>query len=138
MKPNYWLVLSSLSFLAPAQICYNTNNYALSDLYIVVTAVSSLYHATKSPYLVYIDYSLSQIAHVVTLRVILDGKWASMPYYSIWLSYVIFIYYYGYLNKTLVWNPDLDKATPWHMSLHVSTAFTTCLTVYRTYSYLKK
>ena len=40
-----------------------------------------------------------------------------MPAYSVWLSYAIFIYYYGYLTKTLVWNPDLDAATPWHMTL---------------------
>jgi hypothetical protein len=56
-----------------------------------------------------------------------------MPAYSVWLSYVLFIYYYGYINKTLVWNPDFDSATPWHMTLHASTAFTTSYTVYATY-----
>ena len=60
-----------------------------------------------------------------------------MPAYAAWLSYVIFIYYYGYQNKTLVWNPDLQAATPWHMSLHISTAATTSYTVYSTYRFLE-
>ena len=130
MEPNPWLVVSSLAFLAPAFTCYMTNNYYLSVIYGVVTFVSSTYHATKYPYLLYIDYPLSQIAHVLTLYRIIPGGWASMPYYSGWLSYAIFIYYYGYKYKIMVWNPDLEMATPWHMSLHISTALTTCYTVY--------
>lgn len=99
----------------------------------MVTMISGAYHATKHPYLVYLDYSMSQLAHVMTLHTILPGGTASMPYYSAWLCYVIAIYYYGYLNKSMVWDSDLVKATPWHASLHVSTAFTTCYTVYATY-----
>ena len=129
MKPNYWLVLSSLSFLGPVVICYQTNNYYLSGIYCMVTLVSSSYHATKNPIILYIDYPLNQLAHIITFHRILDGGWASLPYYSIWLSYVLFIYYYGYSHKIMTWNPDLEKATPWHMSLHISTAAMTCYTV---------
>ena len=138
MKPNYWLVLSSLSFIAPAIICQKTGYYGLSRMYILVTTVSSVYHATKNPSLVYLDYSLSQLTHAATVYTILKGEWDSMPAYSLWLSYAIFIYYYGYLTKTLVWNPDLDSATPWHMTLHMSTAGTTCYTVWATFNHLRK
>ena len=93
--------------------------------------VSAVYHATKHPYLLYLDYSLDQIAHVATLYTITPGGWRTMPAYSLWLSYILFIYYYGYMNKIFVWNPDLGAATPWHMSLHVSTAIVTCYTVAR-------
>ena len=138
MKPNLFLVLSSLSFLAPAITCYNSRYYGLSGIYVLVTTVSSVYHVTKNPSLVYLDYSLSQLAHLLTVHRILKGGWASMPAYSLWLSYAIFIYYYGYLTKTLVWNPDLDAATPWHMTLHVSTAATTSYTVWATFNHLRK
>jgi len=96
----------------------------------MVTIVSSSYHFTKNPYLLYIDFPLSQFAHIITLYRILPGGWASMPYYSLWLSYVLFIYYYGYINKSMIWNANLEQATPWHMTLHISTAFTTSYTVY--------
>ena len=59
MRPNPWLVLSSLSFLVSATTCYKTSNYFLTGLYIAISLVSSTYHLTKNPYLVYIDYSLS-------------------------------------------------------------------------------
>jgi len=133
MEPNPWLVLSSLNFLAPALVSYKTKNYDVATLCCIVSVVSSLYHITKNPYLLYIDYPLNQLTHITTVYRILPGGWASMPAYSLWLSYVLFIYYYGYINKTLIWNPDLDAATPWHMTLHLSTAYTTCYTVYATY-----
>ena len=138
MKPNLWLVLSSLSFLAPAITCYRSSYYGLSGIYILVTTISSSYHLTKKPSLVYLDYSLSQLAHLLTVHRILKGGWVSMSAYSVWLSYAVFIYYYGYLTKTLVWNPDLDAATPWHMTLHMSTAGTTCYTVWATFNHLRK
>ena len=137
MKPNMWLVLSSLSFLAPAITCYKTNNTHLTVVYILVTTVSSTYHATKNQSLIYLDYSLSQLAHAMTVYTIIKGGWSSMPYYFVWLMYVVLIYYCGNLNKTLVWNPNLEEATPWHMSLHISTAATTCYTVYATHQILR-
>lgn len=133
MEPNYWLVLSSFSFIAPVVTSYITKNYDLSVVYLAVVAISSAYHSTKNSYILYIDYPLNQLSHALTLYKIIPGGWASMPYYSAWLSYTIFVYYYGYLHKTMVWNPDLDSATPWHMSLHISTAITTCYTLYASY-----
>lgn len=138
MEPNYLLVLSSLSFIIPGIVSYNTCNYDVSVLFILESIVSSLYHATKNPYILYIDYSLNQITHIISLYRILPGKFTSIPYYTIWLLYVICIYYYGYLTKSLVWNPNLDAATPWHISLHVSTSLITSYTIYNTYLYTIK
>jgi hypothetical protein len=138
MNPNLLLALSSLSFLAPAITSYKSGYYDITTLCSIISLVSSLYHITKNPYLLYIDYPLNQITHIITVYRILPGGWASMPYYSLWLSYAIFIYYYGYLTKTLIWNPDLDAATPWHMTLHISTAGTTCYTVWATFNHLRK
>jgi hypothetical protein len=137
MKSNYCLVLSSLTFAAPAIISYKTGTYDLAILCALITIISSYYHYSKNPYLLYIDYPLNQITHITTVYRILPGRWASMPVYSVWLSYIIYIYYYGYLTKSLVWNPDFDAATPWHMTLHISSAFTTMYTVYATHNKIK-
>jgi len=133
MNPNYYLVVSSLTFITPAIVSYKTQNYDVSVLCSIVSLVSSLYHISKNPYLLYIDYILNQIAHITILYRILPGRWASIPPYSIWLCYIIFIYYYGYLTKSLIWNPDLDKATPWHMTLHISTSLITSYSIHVTH-----
>ena len=133
MEPNYWLILSSLSLLAPAFVSYKTRIYDLSLLCVIVTVISSWYHYSKNPYILYIDYPLNQITHLTTVYRILPGGWASMPMYTLWLSYVVFIYYYGFVTHTLIWNPDLHAATPWHMTLHISTSVITSYTVYATY-----
>ena len=137
MKSNYYLILSSLTFLGPAIISYKTGTYDLAILCTLVTIISSYYHYSKNPYLLYIDYPLNQISHITTVYHILPGGWVSIPAYSVWLSYAVYIYYYGYLTKSLIWNPDLDAATPWHMTLHISTALTTMYTVYATHNKIK-
>jgi hypothetical protein len=133
MQPNPWLVLSSLSFLGPAIVCHKIRNPYLMSAYMIVTIVSGTYHATKNPLLVYADYSIAQLTHAMTVFTIIPGGWASMPYYSAWLTYAVYIYYYGYLNKSMVWDSDLVKATPWHMSMHASIAITSCYTLYATH-----
>ena len=138
MNPNYWLVLSSCSFIAPAITCYYSKNYLLTYTYCLLTLISSLYHATKNPSLIFIDYSINHIVHILTLWNILKGREYSMPYYCICLSYIFTIYYYGYITKTLVWDYNLDTATPWHMSLHISTSATTSYTVWATFKYQQK
>jgi hypothetical protein len=137
MKSNPWLVLSSLCFIGPSITCYLTDNTALSGMYVLVTTVSSTYHATKHPTLLYLDYTTAQIAHFYTVLTIYKGGWASMPYYLIWFIYTVYTYYYGYVYNTLIWNPDLDAATSWHMLMHFSSSLTTCYTVYATYKNIR-
>jgi hypothetical protein len=131
MNPNFWLVLSSLSILGPAALAIQLKRYTISSIYLLVTITSSAYHYTKNPYILYIDYPLNQLSHAVTVYTILPGGMKTMPYYFIWLIYTVYIYYYGYINKNLIWNPDLDAATPWHVTMHVSTAITTYYTLYQ-------
>lgn len=138
MKPNPYLVLSSLTLGAPAITSYLMNDYLMMSLYGSLTIISSIYHATKNPHLVYLDYTTAQITHAFTIHRIIPGGSASLPYYSGWLAYVVFIYYYGYVNKVMVWNPDLDAATPWHMSLHFACSLMACYTLYATYLVTKK
>jgi len=130
MNPNPYLVLSSLSFLAPSVVAYQTKNLDLAALYMMIWVISSTYHATKDPYLVYVDYLLAQVTHGITVYRILPGGYVTMPYYSCWFMYTFFIYCYGYMNQVLIWDPDLDKATPWHMSLHVSVGLMGSYTFY--------
>jgi len=137
MKSNPLLVLSSLSFIFPAILYYNLNKYYSTLLYIGVTTISSMYHHTKAPELLYLDIPFAHLSHLVTLCQIIPGRWASMPYYSLWLSYILYIYYYGSINKSMVWNPNLEIATWWHMTVHISTAATTCYTVYATHALTK-
>jgi hypothetical protein len=122
MEPNYWLVLSSLTFLAPAIVSYNTNNYAVSYVYFTLVPVSCLYHSTKYQYLQYLDYTFAHSAHLMGIYTIIPGGWFAFYYYCLWFSYNFTIYYYGYITKTMIWNPDYASATAWHMSFHISSS----------------
>lgn len=53
MNPNLWIVLSSLTFIGPAIISYKTYNYDVSTLFVLVSIISSYYHFSKNPYLLY-------------------------------------------------------------------------------------
>jgi hypothetical protein len=133
MEPNLYLTRSSLFFIAPCLVSYLTRDYHITFIYVLVTLVSSVYHATKHPRLLHLDVSTAHLAHLTTVMTILPGGSATMPYYFAWLSYACFIYYYGYKTQTMVFLPDLKAATPWHVSLHVSTSLMTCYTVYAAY-----
>jgi hypothetical protein len=133
MKPNLWLALSSLTFLVPAIVSYNTNNYATSYLYFALIPVSCSYHLTKYPYLQILDYTFAHSAHFMGIYTIIPGGWFSFYYYCLWFSYNFTIYYYGYLTKTMIWNPDLDAATPWHMSFHISSSLMFSHMIYLSY-----
>jgi hypothetical protein len=133
MNPNFWLVLSSFSFLAPAALSIKMKSYDIASIYLLVSITSSAYHFTKNPYILYIDYPLNQLSHVMTVYKILPGGMKTMPYYFIWLTYTVYIYYYGYMNNNLIWNPDIQAATPWHFTMHISTAATRYYTLYQTH-----
>ena len=133
MEPNLYLTGSSLFFIAPCVVSYLTQDYHITVIYVLVTLVSSVYHATKHPRLLHLDVSTAHLAHITTVLRILPGGLATMPYYLAWLVYASFIYYYGYKTQTMVFLPDLKAATPWHISLHLSTSLMTCYTVYAAY-----
>jgi hypothetical protein len=122
MEPNPYLVFSSTSYIVVAAVTYATGYQYLGLLYYVLTFISMIYHATKWQPLLYLDYPLLHTANVWTLACIYPGGWRTMPYYCVWFAYITTIYYYGYLTKSLIWSSDLDTATRWHMSLHISSA----------------
>ena len=134
MKPNYWLCLSSLSYCFPCVMCFRLGHPYLAGVYGLVVTASTSYHATKYPIILYIDIPLAHLAHGLTLYKIVIGGLKSMIPYSFWLTYTVITYYHGYKTNSLIWNPDVQKATPWHAGMHILTSFFTCLTMWLAYS----
>jgi hypothetical protein len=133
MDPNPYLVASSLLFFAPSFLCYTLNLPFLSAIYGLVACVSSTYHATKYPGLLWIDFPLNHLNHIATVVYILQGGWVSMPAYAVWLTYTVYTYYGGYRTSSMIWDPEHDRATPWHAIMHATTAATTMYTVFVTW-----
>lgn len=132
MQPNPMLFLSSFSYILPCIVCYSVGQPALATLYGAVIVVSSSYHATKNSALLWLDVPLAHIAHLLSLAFIVKGGWWSMPAYFAWLVYALTAYYYGQRTQTLIWDPDVDRATPWHMGLHALTSLCTAYSVFVT------
>lgn len=130
MEPNPILVLSSLAYIIPSVVCYRLGYNYLSLMYSTVVLVSSCYHASKNPMILWMDIPLAHINHLATLLTILKGGWLSMPAYFAWLFYAVISYYYGHRTSTLIWDPDVKRATPWHAALHILTSLTSAYTIY--------
>jgi len=137
MDPNPYLVASSLSFLFPSLLFYTLRLPFLSSIYGLVACTSSIYHATKHPAILWVDYPLNHISHIATVSYIIQGGWISMPAYVVWLIYTVLTYYVGYRMSSMVWDPVHDRATPWHALLHISTVATTMYTVFVTWVVLQ-
>jgi hypothetical protein len=129
MEPNYWLSLSSLSYLLPSYIAYSIGYTYLGVLYIVLTTISVIYHSTKIPSLLLIDIPVSHINHILSFLIIIKGGFISISLYLSWLLYTLYSYYYGYQTSSLIWHKDPEKSTPWHAGLHVLTSLITSITL---------
>lgn len=129
MEPNYWLSISSLTYLFPCFVAYSIGYTYLGVLYLVLTVISFIYHSTKIPSLLLIDIPVSHINHILSFLIIIKGGFVSIGLYLTWFLYVIYTYYYGYHTSSLIWHEDPEKSTPWHAGLHILTSLITSITL---------
>lgn len=116
IRPNPLLVLSSLCFVVPITLNAVKQQWALYSVNMSVMLLSSLYHATKWPPLFYPDACVGYLLSFIHFHhSLLTG------YYLITfpvIMYCLFIFWYGFKYKCLIWNPDPFYATLWHLSFH--------------------
>lgn len=117
MKPNYWLATSSLFLMMPAWAAWKCGDTIRIWYHTGVTVVSVTYHLTKHPVVFWIDFVTAN-SMVPSILPLVSQRDYTMFTYACGVGYCFFMFYYGYIKKDLVWNPDVDQATPYHVSLH--------------------
>ena len=117
MKPNYWLATSSLFLMMPTWAAWKCGDTIRIWYHTGVTVVSVTYHLTKHPLVFWIDFVTAN-SMVPSILPLVSQRDYTMFTYACGVGYCFFMFYYGYIKKDLVWNPDVDQATPYHVSLH--------------------
>ena len=124
-EPNYVLVASSLSFGAPALVCYFYGQYAMSTLCAMLMMSSVQFHGNPALLSFLVDQTMIG-AVVVGILVLLYqlGPWALLVA-LLFKAYCIFIYYSPY-REQLTYHPNRTIADLWHGSMHVLLALAIC------------
>ena len=117
MKPNYWLAGSSLFLMMPTWAAWRCGDTIRVWYHTGVTVISVTYHLTKHPAVFWIDF-VSANSMVPSILPLVAMRDYTMFTYACGVGYCFFMFYYGYIKKDLVWNPDVNAATPYHVSLH--------------------
>ena len=116
IRPNPFLVLSSLCFVVPITINAFKHQWMLYSINMGILMASSLYHATKYPPLFYVDATLGYFLTFLHFyhSLLFGYGFITLP----GIAYCLLMFWYGYLHQCFVWHPSLLYATIWHLSMH--------------------
>ena len=122
MRSNYVLATSSLMLLLPAWAALKAGDTVRVWYHSGVAVISVTYHLTKHPVIFWIDVAAANSLVPSIVPLLIQRDYAAFAYMT-GLAYCFTIFYYGYMKKDLVWNPDPRVATPYHVSLHWAASF---------------
>ena len=124
MESNFGLVLSSLTFIFPTVITAYNGHLLSTTSNMIVLCTSTMYHMTKNQYILQYDLIACNINAIVSLYYCITYR----KFLILWvLLYCLFVYHYGYHNKSLIWSDNYYEATLWHASMHIVSAFGTVM-----------
>ena len=118
LEPNPFLVASSLGFIVPITLNVLYHQWALYSINVAMMLASTMYHATKWPPLFYLDASLG---YALTFVHFYYSIQMGQPFLTApGITYCIIMFWYGYRHRCFVWDPSLNRATLWHLSMHAA------------------
>lgn len=121
MEPNPYLALSSLFLLLPVFPYAVNDDYLGMFLSCMCSFFSMSYHSTKPsfPILLLLDKIFGYSTVVYSFFMMLQRlPYSIYPFLTLVLGGFV-LYHTGYQYKQLIWNPDIVKATRWHMVFHL-------------------
>jgi len=125
-EPNYVLVASSLSFGAPAVVCYCYGQYLMSTLCAMLMMSSVQFHGNPALLSFLVDQTMIGLIVIGVLALLYQlGPWALLVA-LLFKGYCIFIYYSPY-REQLTYHPNRTIADLWHGSMHVLLALAICV-----------
>lgn len=116
MQANPYLVVSSLLFLVPTTYAAYTRIWSAYAVLLYITAVSSLYHATKNEKLFYLDQTACILYAAYSGYQLYKNNVIYVWYFSAGFS--ILVYYGGYLTNSMVYSPNIVIATMCDIMMH--------------------
>jgi hypothetical protein len=125
-KPNYMMIISSLSLIFPAIICYMYNQYLMSTFCAMLTLTSVQYHGNPGLLSFLLDQIMIGVVVIHGINLACQIGFLALLMTLLFDSYCIFIYYGPYSNR-LTYHPNEIIGNIWHGSMHVILAFAICI-----------
>jgi hypothetical protein len=117
MQPNPYIVASSILFTVPMSIAANNRHWNIYAIFLYITLVSSIYHATKYQPLLLLDYpGCYAVVAVLGYECHTIGKFKECLLYS---SMCAVLFWGGYATKRLVFSEDNVEQTVSHVIMHM-------------------
>jgi len=129
MKPNPYLVVSSTLFVIPTTLAANYRFWNIYAIFLYITIVSSLYHATKYPPLLYLDYpGCYTVILVLGYETYKVNKFTE---FALYYSVCGILFWGGYFTKRLVFSENQIEQTVSHLTMHLIVIASGVMTTYQ-------
>ena len=119
MEPNPYLVGSSLLFLITTTMAANYRQWVIYSVFLYISFISSLYHATKNRYLLPFDYMGCYIVLYTLYQE--TNKLGYILHFKIGSSCCALLFWGGYFTNHLTWSDNKIEATLSHLVMHFIT-----------------
>lgn len=111
------LIISSLLFVVPITYAAHHRYWYiyLSFLFMLVTSVA--FHSSKNSFILKLD--LVAIVNIILLSLVTAYYINCLPLFIVGSSWILFIYIYGYMNKTMAFSPSYVESRLYHSTIHM-------------------
>jgi hypothetical protein len=117
MQPNPYIVASSILFVIPTTIAASYRHWKIYAVFQYMTIVSSLYHATKYPPLLFLDYpGCYAIVAVLGYERYKIRQFKQAILYS---SMCALLFWGGYITNRLTYSNNVIEQSISHVIMHL-------------------
>jgi len=128
MEPNPYLVASSVLFAVPTTVAAYNRHWLLYSIFLYMTIVSSIYHATKYKPLLYLDYPGCYALVLITGYQ--NWKTGRSFHWILGTSFCGILFWGGWMTGHLVFSQDPLEKIISHAGMHLFVNLCGSLTSY--------
>jgi len=128
MEPNPYLVASSVLFIIPTTMSAYNRHWLLYSIFLYMSLVSSIYHATKYKPLLYLDYPGCYALVLITGYE--NWKSGRVLYWIAGTSTCGILFWGGWCSGRLIFSTDSLEKNISHAGMHLFVNLCGCLTSY--------
>jgi len=128
MNPNPYLTISSVLFIIPTTMSAYKRQWLLYSIFLYMTIVSSIYHATKYQPLLYLDYP--GCYGVVFITGYENWKTGRMFHWTVGTSICGILFWGGWMTGHFIFSEDSLEKNISHVGMHLFVNLCGSLTSY--------
>jgi hypothetical protein len=121
--PQPMLSLTGVSYLYPAFVALEKEQYYLACSLVFLTSTTILYHGTRWKYFFYLD--LIAASHYVGYGAYLSPGMTAKVLYTVWFPFLygLFVYFVGMKYNIFAFDPDWNTQMFFHGLMHIFSSY---------------